>query len=103
MAGLHATLTVANTGKLPGATVAQLYLVSRNGAAKRRLVGFQRVELAPGASQKVSLTIDPRLLADWMDGGWSLGGGDYGFALGDDAAQLGPIVTTHFDARNWKD
>lgn len=101
--GLHASLTVANTGARAGATVAQVYLVSRNGAAKQRLVGFQRVELAPGASRTVSLSIDPRLLADWKDGGWTLAGGDYGFALGEDAAHLGPVVKVRFAARHWKD
>ena len=101
--GLHASLTVANTGAKAGATVAQVYLVSRNGAAKQRLVGFQRVDLAAGVSQKLSLTIDPRLLADWKNGGWSLAGGDYAFALGEDAGHLGAPVTAHFDARNWKD
>ena len=101
--GLKASLTVANTGAKPGATVAQVYLVSRNGAAKQRLVGFQRVDLAAGASQKLNLTIDPRLLADWKDGGWSLAGGDYAFALGEDAAHLGKPVTAHLNARNWKD
>ena len=101
--GLKASLTVANTGAKAGATVAQLYLVSRNGAAKQRLVGFARVDLAAGASQNVSLTIDPRLLADWKNGGWSLAGGDYAFALGEDAAHLGAPVTAHLNARNWKD
>ena len=101
--GLHASLTVTNTGAQAGATVAQLYLVSRNGEAKERLVGFQRVNLAPGASQKVSLTIDPRLLADWNGGGWLITGGEYGFALGADAEHLGPIVTTHIAQRHWKD
>ena len=101
--GLHASLTVANTGAKAGATVAQVYLVSRNGAAKQRLVGFQRVDLAAGVSQKLSLTIDPRLLADWKNGGWSLAGGDYAFALGEDAGHLGAPVTAHLGARNWKD
>jgi beta-glucosidase len=101
--GLHASFTVANTGARTGATVAQLYLVSRNGSAKERLVGYSRVDLAAGASQPVTLTIDPRLLADWKDGGWSLPGGDYGFALGDDAEHLGPTVTVHYGARHWKD
>ena len=101
--GLHASLKVANTGSKAGATVAQVYLVSRNGAAKQRLVGFERVELAPGASQTVTLTIDPRLLADWKDGGWTIAAGDYGFALGDDAAHLGPVVKARFAARHWKD
>ena len=101
--GLRASLTVANTGSRDGATVAQLYLVSRKGEAKRRLIGFSRVELAAGASKTISLAIDPRLLADWREGGWSLPAGDYAFALGDNAQSLGPVVTTRFSARHWKD
>ena len=101
--GLTAGFKLANTGARAGATVGQVYLVSRNGAAKQRLVGFARVELAAGASRPVKLAIDPRLLADWKEGGWSLAGGQYSFALGEDAGHLGPVVTTHLDARHWKD
>ena len=103
LSGLGASFSVANTGSRAGAAVAQLYLVSRAGQAKQRLVGFSRVELAPGAAQKVAVTIDPRLLADWKDGGWSLPAGDYAFALGDDAEHLGQPVTVRMKARRWKD
>lgn len=67
--GTRATFTVTNTGQRQGATVAQLYMVSRAGVKKQRLVGFARVELAPGEKQTVSVRIDPRLLADWKEGG----------------------------------
>jgi beta-glucosidase len=101
--GATARFTLTNTGARAGATVGQLYLVSRNGQPKRRLVGFDRVELAPGASQTVSVKIDPRLLADWSKGGWSIAAGDYGFALGDDAERLGAVVTARVPARRWTD
>ncbi|MBW8814997.1 MAG: glycoside hydrolase family 3 C-terminal domain-containing protein [Caulobacterales bacterium] len=101
--GLSAQFTVRNTGQRAGATVAQLYLVSRHGEAKQRLLGFQRVELAPGETRSVSLNIDPRLLADWTDGGWSIAGGPYAFALGDDAEHLGASQTVRVAARRWKD
>mgnify|MGYP001069221433 FL=1 len=101
--GKTATFTLGNTGSRAGATVGQLYLVSRAGSPKQRLVGFKRVELAPGASQKVSVTIDPRLLADWDSGGWKIPAGDYAFALGSDAEHLGPAVTVRIAARSWKD
>ena len=103
VAGLSATFSVRNTGSRAGDTVAQLYLVSRNGTAKQRLVGYQRVSLAPGETRQVSLAIDPRLLADWRGGGWSLAGGSYRFALGDDAETLGPAVMAREAARNWRD
>ncbi|MBU6267630.1 MAG: glycoside hydrolase family 3 C-terminal domain-containing protein [Sphingomonadales bacterium] len=101
--GLSARFTVRNTGARAGDTVAQLYLVSRNGAAKQRLVGYQRVSLAPGETRQVALAIDPRLLADWRDGGWSLAGGAYGFALGDSAEALGPVAIAREPARKWRD
>lgn len=101
--GATARLTVRNTGKRAGATVAQVYLVSRSGAPLQRLVGFQRVDLAPGASRKVTLTIDPRLLADWKDGGWTIPEGAYAFAIGKDAQTLGTPVTVRLRARHWEE
>ena len=101
--GRRAAFTVTNTGERAGDDVAQLYLVDRAGKETRRLVGFQRVSLAPGASQQVNVTIDPRLLADWKDGGWSMPEGDYGFALGRNAEDVGPVVTVRMAARRWTD
>lgn len=101
--GLTASFTVKNTGNREGADVAQLYLVDRAGQAKRRLAGFQRVNLAAGASQNVTLTIDPRILADWKDGGWAMPAGDYTFALGKDAETLGTSVKVRLPAKKWKD
>jgi beta-glucosidase len=62
----RATARVANTGKRAGGEVVQVYLslpASANalGAKQppRRLAGFSRIELAPGASGDVSIAIDP--------------------------------------------
>ena len=101
--GAKATARVTNTGKRAGATVAQLYLVSRAGKPVQRLVGFQRVELAAGQGKAVAMTIDPRLLADWREGSWVLAPGDYGFALGEDAEHLGPVTTARLKGRTWRD
>lgn len=101
--GTTATFTVANTGKRAGDDVAQLYLVRRAGEKIHRLVGFQRVSLQPGASSQVTVTIDPRLLADWSRGGWSMPAGEYGFALGRNAEDLGSVVTVRMGARQWGD
>lgn len=103
IAGGKASFTVANTGQREGDEVAQLYLVTRNGERKQRLAAFQRVSLQPGASKRVSIDIDPRILADWKGEGWSMPAGDYGFALGRNAEELGPIVTVRMPARRWKD
>jgi beta-glucosidase len=94
---------VRDTGDRAGAAVGQVYLVSRNGEAKQRLVGFSRVDLAAGATRKLSVDIDPRLLADWKDGQWSIPAGTFAFALGDNAETLEAAVSVQLPARTWKD
>lgn len=101
--GITASWTVRNTGQRAGATVAQLYLTGRGGKAERRLVGYRRVDLAPGASQAVTVTIDPRLLADWQGGGWAMPGGRYTFATGASAEDIGQPVAVSMPARRWHD
>lgn len=103
ISGMKASFTIRNTGLRSGAAVGQVYLVSRGGQPKQRLAGFARVELQPGAAQAVSVTFDPRVLADWKNGSWTLPAGDYTFALGDDAEHLGQPVTVRMAARSWKD
>lgn len=98
---ITATFTVKNTGKIAGADVPQLYLVSVAGKAKLRLAAFEKVSLAPGASTKVTVTVDPRLLANWENGGWKIAGGQYGFALGHSATDLGPITMVNLAAKKW--
>ncbi len=57
---LVVTATVTNTGDREGAEVVQVYLgVPVEGQPPKRLVGFQKVTLAPGASQLVTITVDP--------------------------------------------
>ena len=51
---------LTNTGRRSGAEVAQVYLSSpRSGEPVRKLVGFAKVELDPGESRNVTVTIDP--------------------------------------------
>src|SRR3546814_18456320 len=78
--GATATLTVRNVGDRAGAMVAQLYLVSRDGQPMQRLVGFLRVELAPGSEQTDDITIHPSLLATLKRYGWNITSGEDRFA-----------------------
>ncbi len=62
----RASVTVTNSGRRAGAEVVQAYVglpASANavGAPQppKRLVGFGKVQLAPGASRQVTITIDP--------------------------------------------
>ena len=51
---------MTNTGPVAGAEVAQVYLgVPGEGQPPKRLVGFHKVLLEPGESQRVTITIDP--------------------------------------------
>jgi beta-glucosidase len=79
-----ATFTVTNTGDRAGADVPQLYLTDAAGDKRMRLLGFERVELEPGQSERVMLTADRRLLGrfDAPAGQWRIDAGTYEVALG---------------------
>ena len=64
---LKVTFSVRNTGKRPGKSVAQIYVSPEAGGweAPQRLGAFGKVELAPGASEQLTLTVEPRLLANY--------------------------------------
>lgn len=68
---LIALAKVANTGKVSGDEVVQLYLKFPNvpGAPLRALRGFQRVHLEAGASQEVRFELKPRDLSMVTDAG----------------------------------
>jgi beta-glucosidase len=60
-AGAPVTVTgsVTNTGRVAGAEVVQVYLgLPVEGQPPKRLVGFQKVFVEPGASEPFSMTID---------------------------------------------
>ena len=80
---LIATVTVKNTGAVTGKEVVQLYIRDLVGSVTRpvqELKGFQKIELAPGASKKISFEITPALLAfyngdlklDWESGDFQI-------------------------------
>jgi beta-glucosidase len=82
-ATLTATFSVTNTGDRAGADVPQLYLIHAAGERRMRLLGFQRLELSPGESRRVTITAEPRLLARY-DGDarqWRIAPGTYQIAL----------------------
>jgi hypothetical protein len=82
---ITATSTVTNTGGREGADVPQLYLTNAASDGRMRLVGFERVELAPRETRRVTITADPRLLArfDGHAGHWVIR--DHHIAVGTSA------------------
>jgi len=67
--GLDVTFTVRNTGRRRATEVAQVYVgpPARASApmARRALVGFARVDLAPGGTERVTVHVDRRALSYW--------------------------------------
>jgi beta-glucosidase len=82
-----AAFTITNTGARAGADVPQLYLT----APRTRLLAFERVELEPGESRRVTLTAEPRLLARFRDGRWTIDAGDHEVAVA--TAADAPVLT----------
>jgi len=86
---LSATFTVRNSGKLRGKDVAQVYVapLGARWEAPKRLAGFKKVDLAPGASATATVTIDPRLLAMYEPASkrWKVAAGEYRLTLAADA------------------
>ncbi len=99
---VSASFTVSNSGEREGQDVAQLYLLDAAGEPMQRLVAFGKLDLNPGESRKLSLSVDPRLLAHWDQSGWLIKAGEYRFALGESAQDLGPAATLKLEQRRLK-
>ena len=82
--------TVRNVGHRVGAAVPQVYVAPVKGSVPRRLAGWRKVRLAPGASRTLTVSVDPRLLAryDTQDHRWVRAAGSYQLWLGDSAEHL---------------
>jgi beta-glucosidase len=70
--------------------VPQVYLTSAAGQSRLRLIGFERVELAPGAVRRVTVTADPRLLGSFDEATrqWRIAAGLYRVRVGASAGEL---------------
>jgi len=126
---VRVAFTIANTGDRVGTEIAQLYVTDRAASVYRpeqELRGFVRVELAPGASQRVELELGARAFAYWHAGrgDWAVAGGQFELRAGassrdvrltatitlagsgNSAGQLGvdsagEEFLAHEDARDW--
>jgi beta-glucosidase len=92
-----ATFVVKNTGKRAGAEVAQVYATLPEAAGEpfKRLVGWQRVELAPGESKTVTVAADPRVMSvfDEENNAWKLLPGAYKIFAGPSSGET-PLNAT---------
>jgi beta-glucosidase len=101
---LRLSFKVSNTGAVKGKDVPQLYVAPQGARweAPKRLAGWDKVELAPGESKDVSVTVDPRLLAmfDSRSKTWRIAKGGYRVLLAHDAADAkAASITVQLPAR----
>ncbi len=91
------SFTVRNTGRRAGAEIAQVYAALPPAAQEppRRLVAWQKVELAPGESKTVTLKLEPKLLSIFNEqkDDWELLGGQYRFYAGGSSRST-PLTAT---------
>jgi beta-glucosidase len=89
------SVDVRNTGARRGADVPQFYVRRQDDVDfPIRLVGWSKVLLEPGETRRVTVTVDPRLLArfDTESGTWEIAPGRYAVEAGANAAEL-PVKT----------
>ena len=89
---LTVSFTVKNAGKRAGTEIAQVYasLPDSAGEPPKRLIGWARVELAPGESKLVSIPVDHDRLTifDEAADGWKLVPGSYNVMTGGSSQDL---------------
>ena len=90
---VNAQFTLTNTGDRAGFEVAQLYVEPVNPQVdrpKKELKGFTKVYLEPGESRTVSIPLDSRSLAHYVDetASWDVDAGAFNIRVGADSAHL---------------
>jgi beta-glucosidase len=96
---LTVSFDVINTGKRAGAEVPQVYVARDGSKTPMRLAAFTRVTLKPGEVRRVTLTAEPRILADYdvKLPGWRIAGGRYRVAIARDATDRSRMLTVRID------
>jgi len=91
------SFVVKNTGKRAGAEIAQVYAALPEAAGEpfKRLVGWQRIELAPGESRTVTVAADSRVMSifDEQRNAWNLLPGAYKIFAGPSSGDT-PLTAT---------
>jgi beta-glucosidase len=101
---LSISFEIVNTGSRAGADVPQMYVAGDGATVPMRLAAFKRVTLKPGEVRRVTLTAEPRILADYdvKLPGWRIAGGKYRVALGRDATDRSMVSTATVAAATMK-
>ncbi len=93
---INVSFDVTNTGRRPGAEVAQVYVGDPSAHVRRpakELKGFKKVWLAPGERQHLSIRLDWRAFAYWNTtiNGWKIDPGKFNIFVGDSSENT-PLI-----------
>lgn len=102
-ASVQVRFRLTNTGARAGTEVAQVYLglPASTGEPPKRLVGWAKVEVIPGESKEVTVTLDPSSsshpLSYWdvARKGWEIANGDYTVYVGASSRDIRLSSTLH--------
>ncbi|WP_022881142.1 glycoside hydrolase family 3 C-terminal domain-containing protein [Gryllotalpicola ginsengisoli] len=101
--GASVSFTIANTGDVAGAEVAQVYRSDAHSGVDRpahELVGFRKVFLEPGASERVTIELGSRAFAYWSTArrGWVVDAGEFTLEVGASSRDIRLTGAVHVDA-----
>ncbi|KAI2602175.1 glycoside hydrolase superfamily [Hypoxylon sp. NC1633] len=102
---LTVTVTLANTGSVQGAEVAQLYIGFPESAntPPKQLRGFEKLALEPGAENNVAFELKRRDLSIWNTASqeWEVPSGTFNISVGSssrDIRQTGTLENSQFNS-----
>ena len=94
---------VTNEGARQGKETVQVYAAPPGDDAPEmpRLIGWSKVDLKPGETRRISITADPRLIADFDPECpcWHIDNDDYGVRVGTSSADLGVEIPVRLEER----
>ncbi|SER29773.1 MULTISPECIES: beta-glucosidase [Pseudomonas] len=97
------SMDITNRGRVKGIDTPQFYIEnpSRKNGFTSRLVGWDRVELKPGHTKRVKVTVDPRLVARFDErlNSWHIHAGSYNVSAGANAMDRPHKVRVRLDER----
>jgi beta-glucosidase len=104
-ADLHVDVSasVTNTGSVAGAEVVQVYVADLESTvtrAVRELKAFAKVALEPGATDRVTMTLDERSFAFWsiVHSRWAVEAGEFELGVGTSSRDLADRIVISLDA-----
>jgi beta-glucosidase len=95
---LKVSVTITNTGKTAGATVAQLYVGEKNPSVVRpikELKGFKKVNLEPGESKTIAMYLEKDAFAFWSEESkkWEVNTGTFNIFIGQSSKDINETLS----------